>query len=163
MSAIISSDEKYRYELRRRFGLGSMTCCLIMLNPSTADAETDDATIRRCIGFAKAWGYDEMIVVNLFAFRATKPIDLFKAADPVGPENMAHLSSAALSARAVVCAWGVHGCFKSQGFNVLRRLNDLGVNPLALARTKNGHPAHPLYLSKKLVPQPIAILATAPA
>ena len=127
-----------------------------MLNPSTADAETDDATIRRCIGFAKAWGYDEMIVVNLFAFRATKPSDLFKAFDPVGPENMANLSSAALSAQAVVCAWGVHGSFKNQGFNVLCRLNDLGVKPLALARTKNGHPAHPLYLPKKLTPQPIA-------
>lgn len=155
MSAIISDNGLYRYELRRKFLAGQGLCCFVMLNPSTADAEQDDATVRRCVAFAKSWGHGELVVVNLFAFRSTNPKNLFKAADPVGPENMAHLSSAALSSRAVVCAWGVHGSFKSQGLNVLRRLNDLGVTPLALARTKSGHPSHPLYLPKDLMPVPL--------
>ena len=62
--AVISQDERHRYSLTRRWGDGPRVCCWIMLNPSTADATTDDPTIRRCIGFTHAWGYDALTVVS---------------------------------------------------------------------------------------------------
>jgi hypothetical protein len=83
-----------------------------MLNPSTADASQDDPTIRRCIGFARQWGCGRLVVLNLFAFRATDPADLKRAADPVGPENRAWFDRTLvddLVGGPVVCGWGVHG------------------------------------------------------
>ena len=153
MSAVISPDGVYRYELRRLIGgKGVKPCCFIMLNPSTADAEKDDPTIRRCIGYARAWESSALIVVNLFAFRATNPKDLFAAIDPVGPENKSYIQAVAKEAGTIVCAWGTHGDYLGQGLYVLRLLDDIGAHPLALAKTKNGHPAHPLYLPKHLSP-----------
>src|SRR5581483_9586135 len=97
----------YRYSLARFFGDGGVVN-FIMLNPSTADAETDDPTIRRCLGFAKAWGYGTLVVTNLFAYRATDPAELAKAGDPVGPDNDTRLWSEAQLSDLVVCAWGNH-------------------------------------------------------
>ncbi len=93
-SAVLSECARYRYRLDRAWerddhGLGTVTW--VMLNPSTADADVDDPTIRRCIGFSKAWGYNALTVVNLFAWRATSPRDLCAVEDPVGPDNEAHL------------------------------------------------------------------------
>src|SRR6185369_17379869 len=98
MTAVISKCGKYRYSLRREWIGGAGTVCFIMLNPSTADASVDDPTIRRCIGFAQRWGYQILEVVNLYAYRATRPRDMFAAADPVGPENEYYLCKAALGA-----------------------------------------------------------------
>lgn len=88
------------------------SCVFIMLNPSTADGETDDPTIRRCVAFAKAWKYDRLEVVNLFAHRATNPRELLALGhgdDPVGHENQDHVEEAALRAGVIICAWGAHG------------------------------------------------------
>ena len=76
------------------------------LNPSTADETNDDPTIRRCISFAQAWGYEGLCMTNLFAFRATEPSDMMKSPDPVGPENDQALINLAESAGVVVAAWG---------------------------------------------------------
>ena len=92
--AVISDCGKYRYRLTRKWGYGR-PCGFIMLNPSTADALHDDPTIRRCVGFAKAWGCGALIVVNLFAVRATSPREMMRADDPVGPENKEHVQRAA--------------------------------------------------------------------
>ena len=81
----------------------------MMLNPSTADSTLDDPTIRRCIGFAKAWEYGALEVVNLFSYRATKVPDLKKAAVSNGAESDAHLQAAISGASLVVAAWGNHG------------------------------------------------------
>ena len=86
-AAVLSPCGAYRYLLTRRFGPGKKLATFVMLNPSTADAERDDATIRKCVGFARSWGCAGLQVVNLFAFRATDPTDLRMADDPVGPEN----------------------------------------------------------------------------
>lgn len=83
-SASISGD--YRYRLGRAWA-GGPTCTFIMLNPSTADADQDDPTIRRCVGFAKALGCGALEVVNLYAYRATNPRDLLRQDERVGPEN----------------------------------------------------------------------------
>ncbi len=92
-AATLSADRIYRYTLTREvdmFGNGE-AAMFLMLNPSTADETEDDPTIRRCIGFARRWGYSTLHVANLFAFRATSPADLKMASDPIGPDNDRHL------------------------------------------------------------------------
>jgi hypothetical protein len=143
----LSSCRRYRYTLRRRWGPGA-AAVFIGLNPSTADETQDDPTIRRCIGFARAWGFDALCMVNLFAYRATDPTDMKKAEDPVGDINDATLRDVAKEAGVVVAAWGAHGTYRGRDAQVRAML--LGLHYLRL--TKDGHPGHPLYLPASLRP-----------
>ncbi len=127
-----------------------------MLNPSTADAERDDPTIRRCAGFARSWGFGGMTVVNLFALRATDPARLRRARDPVGRDNDRHIAAAA-SAGLVVVAWGVHGRLGERDRAVLALLS--GCRPGCLGTTRGGHPRHPLYLPAATRCRPFAFSA----
>lgn len=153
--AVISGDERYRYLLTRRCGPRLRPVVFVMLNPSTADARVDDPTIRRCVGFARTWGYDVMCVVNLYALRATDPRDLRKAEDPVGPDNDRYLAHARRIVNVfggiVVAAWG--------GFaptdRVAAGVAALGDVPLhCLGVTKYGQPRHPLYVRGDTHPMP---------
>jgi len=143
----------YRYALTRAWAHGGpdSSVCFIMLNPSTADAGQDDPTIRRCIGFAKSWGYASLEVVNLFAYRATDPSELGGATDPVGPENDRHIRRAVAVARLVVAAWGAEPLAASRS-SVVELLVTASSDIHALALTKNGSPKHPLYLRADLKP-----------
>jgi len=129
-----------------------LSCVFVMLNPSTADGNEDDPTIRRCVSFAQRMGFDRLDVVNLFAFRATKPADLFDAAlqlDIVGHENQRHVDQSLEKAGMIVCAWGAHGGFIGQDKTMLGWLekeNYREAPVVALGLTKDGHPKHPLYL-----------------
>jgi hypothetical protein len=147
MSAIISACGQYRYMLSRP---GDMTATrglalFIMLNPSTADSELDDPTIRRCRGFAQTWGCNGIQVLNLYALRSTDPDALWEHADPVGPENDAWLSRLALAADEVVCAWGVNAQ-PARAREVSAMLAEHGVRLKCLGTTKSGAPRHPLYV-----------------
>lgn len=164
-SAVLSNDGHYRFRLTRKVGERDRTCCFIMLNPSTADHEADDPTIRRCMGFAKAWGCDVLHVVNLFGWRTSDPDELEKLSrDPRqidiegARENkhyIAHSAGIAQQTRGpVVCAWGTHGRLVDGDLRVLKLLREHHIAPVALKVTKHGDPSHPLYLSKTLVPAP---------
>lgn len=140
-SAVLSADGRHRYHLTRTWGDGDRAV-FVMLNPSTADAYSDDPTIRRCIGYARAWGLDGIEVVNLYGLRATNPADLWRTDDPVGPENDRWLAAAGLSPYALIAAWGVHArqdrveaVISLPGYERLTCLNV----------TQDGAPAHPLY------------------
>lgn len=122
----------------------------IGLNPSTADETINDATIRRCIAFAKGWGYDGLCMTNLFAFRAMDPAEMLAQADPIGGENDSYLSTLAAKAGVVVAAWGVLGGHLDRDQSVRTMLPALH----CLSLTKDGHPAHPLYLPAQLKPIP---------
>ena len=121
----------------------------IMLNPSTADDVFDDATIRRCIGFAKRWGFSGLVVTNLFAYRATQPKDLktllatnggFRLA--IGEDNTAHLDREAKNAKAVVCAWGDNcDVLPHRDLDVVAMLRNYDL--FCIRRTKKGNPVHP--------------------
>lgn len=121
----------------------------IGLNPSTADEKLDDPTIRRCVGFAKAWGYSAFCMTNLFAFRATQPPVMMTAADPVGPDNDKWLCKIARNAGMIVAAWGAFGEFMERGTKVRAMFVLEHIGPLrCLGTTQDGHPKHPLYLPK---------------
>lgn len=143
---------RYRYSLTRRWAHEGPRAAFVLLNPSTADAARDDPTIRRCISFARSWGYGELEVVNLFAYRATRPRDLLQAPHPVGPDNDAFLLRAVNAAALVLLAWGVHGAHRGRDARVLELMK--GKDPRCLGETRDGHPRHVLYLPKHLEPAP---------
>lgn len=150
--ARLSLDGAYRYLLLREWDAAKPLLPFVMLNPSTADAAQDDPTIRRCVGFAERLGYGGILVVNLFAFRATSPADMKTAPDPVGPDNDSEILGLFDYARAwripIVAAWGTHGAFRDRGDFVRMLAGRAGVNLYCLGRTAEGHPKHPLYLPK---------------
>lgn len=144
--AVISPCKTYRYLLGRDWDTGKPWGAFVMLNPSTADAEKDDPTIRRCISFARREGWGGLVVANLFAFRATSPKIMLAADYPIGPDNDTHLEATLKDACAVICAWGINGAFMGRDA-VFRNMSErLGVQTYALGFTKDGHPRHPLYL-----------------
>jgi hypothetical protein len=142
--ATFSRCGAYRYTLRRTWGDRGDLLAFVGLNPSTADDRTDDPTIRRCIGFARREGFGGLVVLNLFAFRATRPADLFRASDPVGPSADVVLQEHT-AGLVVVCCWGGHGRFRGRDRAVVELLGD-AAELVCLGRTKTGEPRHPLYL-----------------
>jgi hypothetical protein len=141
---VLSDDDRYRYVLWRTWDTKLPELAVCMLNPSTADHQTNDATIRTLLRLAGAWGYGGIRVVNLFALRATDPRQLRKADDPVGPDNDAAIAEVAANGATVLAAWGSQGSYLDRAARVL-------AGPLkhsllkCLGRTASGQPKHPLY------------------
>ncbi|MCA9774331.1 MAG: DUF1643 domain-containing protein, partial [Myxococcales bacterium] len=121
-SARFDATGTYRYGLIRLWDAARPRALFIMLNPSTADAEREDPTIRRCIGFARTWGFGSMEAVNLFAYRTTDPARLPLHPAPIGPANDAAIARAAGRAGTIVLAWGHHGAGAARAADVLRLL-----------------------------------------
>ncbi len=141
--AHISECGRYRYSLTRVWDEDIARCCtFIMLNPSTADDEQDDPTIRRCINFAKRLGCGSLDVLNLFAWRATNPSELLVADDPIGPECDWCLSQPC--GHVVIAAWGAHGNLRGRDQQVLELLKHETL--WCLGTTFHGQPRHPLYV-----------------
>jgi hypothetical protein len=124
-----------------------------MLNPSSADATVDDPTVRRCIGFSRAWGMGALVVVNLFAFRTPSPGDLSRVDDPVGPENDDAIHDAVVRSRVVVAAWGAERLARRRTACVFEILAGLGRDVRCLGTTKDGSPRHPLYVAASTRPE----------
>lgn len=141
---------RYRYALWRTWDRSGPTVAFVMLNPSTAGAASDDPTIRRCLGFARAWGFGALVAVNLFALRSPEPARLRRARDPVGPDNDRHIRSAARTASLVIAAWGIHGALAGRDLAVRSLLAPHRISCLGL--TRSGQPRHPLYLPSDLRP-----------
>lgn len=139
-------DGLYRYRLWREWDAARPSCLFVMLNPSTADASKDDPTIRRCLGFARSWGFGRLDVVNLYAYRATEPDELWNAADPIGPRNDVEIGAAMLEAHLIVAAWGANtGPTTGRDEVVLRHAPRFrAIHHLGL--TRGGFPRHPLYV-----------------
>lgn len=149
----------------------------VMLNPSTADHDQDDPTIRKCIGFTRRLGHNSLVVVNLFAYRATDPRDLMFSKRPatfaggswwdhiVGPENDGLIANLATQASLIICAWGAYAGLGREMEVRIRAVHRLleasaqGIVPLrALGFSKAGEPRHPLmmpyYAASELHPWP---------
>ena len=163
--ATLSEDRTYRYCLWRRWrepkvfdffddstGDSDPTdmVAFIGLNPSTANETEDDPTIRRCVGFAKSWGFSGIAMLNLFAFRATDPKQMRSAKSPIGLLNDEAIGRVASICRFVICCWGTLGEYRNRGKLVRSLLvRRCGPSVYHLGLTKSGQPKHPLYLSAR--------------
>ncbi len=150
--ATFSPCLKYRYTLTRNFVFGKRDqVCFIGLNPSTADKMKNDPTIRRGIGYAMGWGFNRLVKLNLFAFRATDPNQLYLQIDPVGVQNNKYIKEVVAASELIVLAWGTKGGYLDRDKQVLELLKNQDLHYLAL--TKDGYPQHLLYLKKTLKPK----------
>jgi hypothetical protein len=173
--AVISPCGRYRYLLTREWGNGlhegpgpTMFLLFVMLNPSTADADTDDPTIRKCIGFAQRLGYGGLQVVNLFPFRATDPGELhdYRSVEEVEAENDRVVLAAMEDCGTRVAAWGAY--VEELGERACRRAERMrqmlsNASPrwrapqvVCLGTTKTGQPRHPLYVGYSKLIEPYA-------
>ncbi len=142
--AKLSKDRKHRYVLIRDWGeeapkghAGFVN--FICLNPSTADETEDDPTVRRCIGFAKAWGFAGIAITNLFALRTKDPKKLQEeCVNPIGILNNHFLKMWARKSKVTVAAWGVHGVFLDRGQQVKEILGEF-TELRIFGLTKDGH------------------------
>jgi len=170
--AVFSTCRRWRYALWRDFGplrqpgeVGASGYPLfIMLNPSTADASQDDPTIRRCIGYAKRWGYGGVTICNLFAWRSPYPQELLGVADPVGDANdkqiLENATQALQGSAPIIAAWGDAGTgrlrtlIRTQAAHVATLLSLSSIQLQCLATCDSGAPRHPLYLASDLELRP---------
>jgi hypothetical protein len=140
--ADISADRLYRYSLWRIWQPAKPLVMFIGLNPSTADATTDDHTIRRCLRFSADWGCGGLVMTNLFAFRATDPKAMLTAAEPIGSENDTVLVHWVQKALFIVAVWGTKGGHQGRNKVIEERFPNLR----CLGVTKDGFPRHPARL-----------------
>lgn len=160
-AAYLSEDRRYRYWLTRIWNDAKPMMCVIGLNPSTADENADDPTIRKCKGFADRLGFGGLLMLNVGALRATNPRQWLKAPHPFGEENtVAHIreyiaqnsvcsfpgdQSPRKGVTLIVAAWG-RNCAKgaplSRSLAIAHSLNNLK----CWGKNADGTPRHPLML-----------------
>lgn len=146
-SAEISTDGRYRYSLSRQMKRGNRAVLFIGLNPSTAEGVSDDPTLRRCVGFARSWDFDWLLMGNLHALRSTDPRQLLTDEDPTGPENDAALRALTVRAELVVAAWGANWLHPTA--EILARWVVSLEHTRCLGQNRDGSPRHPLYLGRQ--------------
>ena len=152
-TASFDRSGRYRYALTRVWDPSGPRVAFVMLNPNRADARSDDPTIRRCIRFARDWGFGSLEVVNLFAWRARHPRDLRRVPDPVGPRDDLAIRRAAGRAERIVAAWGTGGALHGRAAAVTQD-GPLAAHRLwCLGTTAVGHPRHPLYVAAATRPR----------
>lgn len=148
--ALFDTSGQYRYSLWRLWNEAAPKVGFVMLNPNLADATLDDPTIRRCLGFARSWGYGALEVVNLFAYRTAHPKELRQVADPIGADNDRTLQTLHQRVDQIILAWGNWGALHQRHQTAIALLNCQ--TPYCLGFTKMGQPRHPLYLKATLQP-----------
>lgn len=148
--AYISDCGKYRYTLTRIWQKELPRVLFVGLNPSTADGNKNDQTIRKLIGFCKTWGYGGFTIVNLFAYRSSNPKILAwlleNGKDPIGKENQEIIGSYRESKKykLSIMMWGNN---LPKGFEIYaNKIRNILKNPHYFNTTKKGHPMHPLCL-----------------
>jgi hypothetical protein len=154
--ALFDSSDQYRYLLWRIWDEAAPRVGFVMLNPNKADATLDDPTIRRCIGFARSWGFGGLEVANLFAYRTAHPKYLRQVANPVGVENDRILQSLNQRVDQLILAWGNWGLWQQRHQAAIALLNCQ--TPYCLGFTKMGQPCHPLYLKATRKPIEFRVL-----
>jgi hypothetical protein len=151
--ATFSPCRRYRYRLWRQWGNSLRWLAICGLNPSTADDRNDDPTIRRCMDFAKQWGFSALIMVNAFGFRSTDPVGLLGVEDPVGADSDKHLAEVARLADRFVFAWGRHVLLReilpARALRVFTIVREHATNEIGTFGVNgDGSPKHPLYLAR---------------
>lgn len=155
--------DEHRYLLRRIWDKTQPHAVFVLLNPSTADGKTNDPTVWRCVKFAQSWGYGGILVLNLFAYRATNPADMLRADDPVGIKNDAYILRYTQGAGIVVAGWGKvvnHRAgmdYAKMRVNAKQRAEAvarlISCNIYCLIENLDGSPRHPLYIASDTPPK----------
>lgn len=156
-----SPCRRFRYSLEHSWDelMPRRRIMWVGLNPSTADEQDLDPTLRRIRAFSQAWGFNAFVMTNLFAFRATDPRDMLAERDPVGIDNDWHLKQTAHRCGAVVACWGAHGSHLERDHAVVALLADNLSAPLqCLGHNRDGSPCHPLYLPRETPLRPFEML-----
>lgn len=157
--AVFSACYSYRYDLWRKWNSVKPPVLFIGLNPSTADENQNDATVRRCISFSRRWGFGGFHLANLFAYRTPHPSQLKLACDPVGPDNDGWLHRLLDQTDIWVLCWGNLGIFMKRDQSMRQLILSHGIQKaFYLARTRRGQPAHPLYLPAEVKLKPYSML-----
>jgi hypothetical protein len=142
----------HRYWLTRTWNVHLPRVTFVGFNPSTADASQDDATIRKCIGFAKRWGHGSLLMLNVFTYRSTDPLELLKRDWIIGDpeEELAGYNLINMN-ELVICGWGTAiskmPFYVSRPKMIIERLVKRAAKVRALHINKDGSPKHPLYVS----------------
>lgn len=154
--AYFSQDMKYRYILTRSWDSTSRKCNFLMMNPSTADEFKLDPTVRRCLIWAIKWGYSELIVTNLFAYRSTDVSQIYKVTDPIGPENDKYLLEIMEQCKdgLIVCAFGGNGLYLNRHWDLFNLADKIDAKLHYLKLNNDSTPSHPLYLPNISKPIP---------
>lgn len=152
----ISSNKKYRWWLFRCWAAEKPLVIWIMMNPSTADHTKNDPTIGKVIRYSKKWGYGAVLVLNIYAFRTSRPENLPRVmSEAVGKSNdwwiRTIFAFAARKKIPVVCAWGVK--HKERGAKVRVIADEAGLRLMCLELALNAEPKHPRFLSEDLRPR----------
>jgi hypothetical protein len=178
-AAIFSPCGRYRWWLQRTWQPQRPTLLFVGLNPSSADGERDDPTLRRLVAFGRRWGFGRLEVINLFGAVATTPVALRRCSDPVGSDNEAWIRrclgslgpwcSEAIPARECAGAepvesagallwlgWGNGGAWRGRDRALLALVAEFMARPFALGCTGSGQPRHPLYCPATMTPGPFA-------
>lgn len=150
-TATYSPCQRYRYTLKIVWEPSLPVAVFLALNPSTATEFQDDPTLRKVQGFAHRWGCGGVLMLNIFAFRATDPRVMKMQNDPVGPENTVEFlaSQVLLHDGPAVAAWGKHGAFRGRGPEVAQALAG---KLMCLRMNGDGSPEHPLYVPYEIKP-----------
>lgn len=158
MSAVLSACGAYRYRLERDVAMDGPVYAFFGVNPSTADASENDATVRKWIGFTKRWGASRFIVGNVFAFRSKDVKRLAYEGNPWGDDNYFHVDQIMAQADILVPCWGSRIKLPKKLHKSLdrfaERFDGYGKPVMVFGRTASGDPTHPQMLGydTKLVP-----------
>jgi hypothetical protein len=151
-TAWVSECGRYRHALGRHWDRGRGFVLFVGLNPSTADADKDDPTIRRCMRFARDWGYGGIEMCNLFDWRATDPKNLPRTQFAISEKGDAVLRLRALEASRIIAAWGSVPWAKKRIDLIFKTIFTDEKRWEALRITKHGYPQHPLYVPASVQP-----------
>lgn len=149
-TATISACGFYRYRLDREWdrGLGNLYAGLI--NPSTADAYEDDATVRGLVARAKKLGFGSLTIWNAFAVRSSNPADIYQHTDPVGPLNNHFIKEILEECKsgdaACFVGWSHHGNHLGRADKIVSLAKEVGVPLYCVGVNADGSPRHPLYV-----------------
>lgn len=154
MSAIISACGRYRYRLEREVQQEGKVFAFFGINPSTADADLDDATVRKWRGFAMRNGCSRFIVGNAFSYRATdvRQLDIANRnhIKVQGDKHWEHLHAIINDADVLVPCWGdskkVDRNLRPLIGGLLGIIAMSGKPVLHFGLTAGGDPKHPLML-----------------
>ena len=137
--AKFSIDKKHRYELSRHWDLSKSDILFIMLNPSIANEDIDDPTIKRLISFTREFKHGGFFVANLFTYITpySKTLD---TSIGLTKQNLKTIKNLVNKVDEVIYAWG-------NSIKEPQELKNLVKNPKCFGKNLNGTPKHPLYLS----------------